>query len=344
MASSNAFDTDPRAPALRRFLEHNLPALERPPILASSDASARRYWRITHADQHSDMVMDAPPPGEAIAPFLSVAARLEATGVPVPRRGAVDLEQGFLLLEDLGDCTLFQWRHGHSVQAVEEKLAEAVRWLPVIARADVSGLPVFDAERLNREMDLFPEWYAPHVAQRPFTAADQADWQAWRNLISSRLIAQPQVFVHRDYHSRNLMVHEHSGALVTIDFQDAVTGPLAYDLVSLLRDSYIAWPEPLVESMQALFWQSLPDSLRGDRSLHEFQQDFAWVAVQRHLKVLGIFARLSARDGKHGYLKDIPLTWQHLQKALAVLPELTEFAAWLAPFAPNEALKTASTT
>ncbi len=339
MASPNAFDTDPRAPALRRFLEHHLPALERPPILASSDASARRYWRITHADQRSGMVMDAPPPGEAIAPFLSVADRLEAAGVPVPQRGAVDLEQGFLLLEDLGDCTLFQWRHGHSVQAVEEKLAEAVRWLPVIARADASGLPVFDAERLNREMNLFPEWYAPHVAAHPFTAADRATWQAARDLISARLIAQPQVFVHRDYHSRNLMVHEHSGALVTIDFQDAVTGPLAYDLVSLLRDSYIAWPEPLVESMQALLWHSLPDTLRGGRSLQEFQQDFAWVAVQRHLKVLGIFARLSERDGKHGYLKDIPLTWQHLHKALAALPELAPFTDWLTAFAPGDSVK-----
>ena len=339
MASSNAFDTDPRAPALRRFLEQNLPVLERPPILASSDASARRYWRITHADQRSDIVMDAPPPGEAIAPFLGVADRLEAAGVPVPWRGAVDLEQGFLLLEDLGDCTLFQWRHGHSVQAVEEKLAEAVRCLPLIAAADTSGLPVFDAERLNREMDLFPEWYAPHVAARPFTAADHAIWQAARDRISARLITQPQVFVHRDYHSRNLMVHEHSGTLVTIDFQDAVIGPLAYDLVSLLRDSYINWPEPLVESMQALLWRALPDALRGNRSLQEFQQDFAWVAVQRHLKVLGIFARLSMRDGKHGYLKDIPLTWQHLHKALAVVPELAEFTEWLAAFTPADPTK-----
>ncbi|WP_407276101.1 aminoglycoside phosphotransferase family protein [Halothiobacillus sp. DCM-1] len=337
MPAPNAYATDPRAPALTAFLAQAAPSLAKPPELASSDASARRYWRITLPDHRTQIVMDAPPPGEAIAPFLQVAERLEAAGVPVPQRGAVDLHNGFLLLEDLGDCTLFQWRHGHAVRAVEEKLAEAVRWLPVIAGADTRNLPAFDAGRLNQEMDLFADWYAAQPAIRTMTAADRAQWIAWRDRISARLIEQPQVFVHRDYHSRNLMVHEHGGRLVTIDFQDAVKGPLAYDLVSLLRDSYIDWPEPLVESMQAAFWDALPPPLRAGQTLSGFRQDFAWVAVQRHLKVLGIFTRLSQRDGKHGYLKDIPLTWRHLQKALAQLPELDAFAAWLADFAPKAA-------
>lgn len=335
MPPSSSFATDPRTPNLRAFLERALPGLDRPPLLASSDASARRYWRVTTPDQHTHMVMDAPPPGEAIAPFLTVADRLDAVGVPVPARGAVDLTHGFLLLEDLGDCTLFQWRHGHGIAAVEEKLAEAVRWLPVIAGADATDLPVFDQQRLNQEMDLFPDWYVPHVAARAFTAADATAWQSFRDQISAQLITQSQVFVHRDYHSRNLMVHEHTGQLVTIDFQDAVSGPLPYDLVSLLRDSYIDWPEPLVESLQAQFWQSLPEVWRAGKDFAEFRQDFAWVAVQRHLKVLGIFARLSQRDGKHGYLKDIPLTWRHLQKSLAMLPALAPFARWLAAFAPR---------
>ncbi len=339
MPQTPPFATDPRAPALRAFLARTLPDLTEPPELASSDASARRYWRLSLPNQRSLIVMDAPPPGEAIAPFLAVAERLRAAGVPVPDCGAVDLTHGFLLLEDLGDCTLFQWRHGHAVREVEGKLAEAVHLLPRIAAADARGLPTFDQSRLNQEMDLFRDWYIPHEAARPFTENDHAKWLCWRDTISAKLITQPQVFVHRDYHSRNLMVHEANGALVTIDFQDAVSGPLAYDLVSLLRDSYIDWPEPAVEAMQALFWQSLPDTLKAGKLLAEFRQDFAWVAVQRHLKVLGIFARLSHRDGKHGYLLNLPLTWQHLQKALTALPELAELAAWIEDFDPRQTVR-----
>jgi len=335
MPHSSHPSNDPRLPARAQFLAAHCAGCVAPPVLASADASARRYWRLRLADGSTRMLMDAPPP-ENIAAFLAIQARLAAAGVPVPQVGACDLAQGFLILEDLGDCTLFQWRHGQSVDAVNAKLKQAVALLLGIAATDAGGLPKFSPERLNTEMDLFPEWYAAKYLGQPFTSAQSLVWQTQRDVISARLSAMPQVFVHRDYHSRNLMVRDAHAEhpLVTIDFQDAVRGPLAYDLVSLLRDSYIDWPQAQVTALQAYFWANLPPAYQASQNLAQFCADFHWVAVQRHLKVLGIFARLSLRDGKHGYLKDLPLTWKHLQRALAELPELHTLSELLTPYAP----------
>lgn len=277
--------------------------------------------------------MDAPPPGEDIRPFIDVQARLAASGVAVPSLFERDTEQGFLILEDLGGDTFFHWRQDQSIDSVHAQLEKAVRLLAPIGRTETSGLPRFDHAMLTREMDLFSDWYIARYHGTPFNTEQTHRWQRLRDQISARLQTLPQGFVHRDYHSRNLMVHQ--GRMVTIDFQDAVSGPLPYDLVSLLRDSYIDWPEATVAAMQAVFWQQCPLALRQTWPLEQMRKDFAWVAVQRHLKVLGIFARLSIRDGKHGYLKDLPLTWQHLQKALAQLPELSDLAGLIAPFSPE---------
>ncbi|HQS02835.1 MAG TPA: phosphotransferase [Halothiobacillus sp.] len=336
MLPSSRVPNDPRYPALIQFIDQYLPDADAPPTLASADASARRYWRVRLSDGSTRVIMDAPPPGENIGAFLAIQARLHEAGVPAPRVEAHDLTNGFLILEDLGDCTLFQWRHGHSVEAVNALLAHAVRLLPSLAAADTTGLPKFDVARLNTEMDLLPDWYAARYHERPFSDAQNAQWQLARDAISTKLQTMPQGFVHRDYHSRNLMVCDLGGApdLVVIDFQDAVRGPLAYDLVSLLRDSYIDWPQAQVTALQTQFWAQLPAEVQAAHSLEAFQTDFNWVAVQRHLKVLGIFARLSLRDGKHGYLKDIPLTWKHLQRALAGIAELAPLAELLASFAP----------
>lgn len=327
-----AFLDDPRYPALSHFLAQMMPETHTQPILVSSDASGRRYWRTRLKSGETRIIMDAPPPGEDVLPFIDVQQRLARIGIPVPTLHAQDTTQGFLLLEDLGDETLFQWRHGQSPQRVTEKLQTAVALLPTLAEGDTDGLPEFDAERLGREMDLLPEWYIQHHCQHALSPAEQAQWNQIRDRICARLITMPQVFVHRDYHSRNLMVQP--DRLTVIDFQDAVRGPLAYDLVSLLRDSYIDWPADVILAMQALYWEHVPTALGHGQSLDEFRADFAWVAVQRHLKVLGIFARLSFRDGKHGYLHDLPLTWRHLHRALALIPELEDLAALLAPFAP----------
>jgi aminoglycoside/choline kinase family phosphotransferase len=337
MTQSLRSPNDPRLPQLIQFIAQHHPDHATPPKLASADASARRYWRVRLADGSTRIIMDAPPPNENIGPFLAIQARLAAANAPVPAVGAFDEAQGFLVLEDLGDCTLYQWRHGHSINAVHSKLEQAVALLPNIARTPTQGLAAFDAAKLNAEMDLFTEWYAARHLNQPMSEPQYQLWQDLRDTISARLIAMPQVFVHRDYHSRNLMVREADPerSLVVIDFQDAVQGPLAYDLVSLLRDSYIDWPDSQVDALKQMFWHSLPPEWQENQNFAQFNQDFNWVAVQRHLKVLGIFARLSIRDDKHGYLKDLPLTWKHLQRALAGLPELSPLAALLAPYAPT---------
>lgn len=305
-----------------------------PPRLASSDASTRRYWRVDCGEE-SLIVMDEPPAlgGESIAPFVDVQRRLRHAAVDVPAIHAVDEPAGLVLLEDLGDATLFHWLPEADPAEGGEKLAQAVDLLPTIAHADFTGLPAFDAPRLRTEMDLLPDWYLDRLQNRSFTAAEHGIWQAACDRIAERLQRMPQVFVHRDYHSRNLMVC--GNRLITIDFQDAVSGPLPYDLVSLLRDSYIDWPEPQVEAMQTRFHRLARAQGLYAGDLPQFHEDFAWVAVQRHLKVLGIFARLSVRDGKHDYLGDLPLTWRHLHKALDRLPELADLKTLLADRAPT---------
>ena len=324
---------DERTAALLVFVRSHFPDAPAP-ALASSDASARRYWRLRLANGDTRIIMDAPPPGEDVRPFIDVQKRLTAAGVTVPNIFERDTEQGFLVLADLGDCTFFQWRHGHSVEAVIAQLEKAVQLLSPMAHTDTTDLPRFDTAMLNREMDLFVDWYITYYHGTAFNDEQTAQWQRLRGLISLWLQTMPQGFVHRDYHSRNLMVQD--DRLVTIDFQDAVHGPLPYDLVSLLRDSYIDWPEDRVSKLQLVFWQECPPERRETWPLEQMRNDFAWVAVQRHLKVLGIFARLSIRDGKHGYLKDLPLTWKHLQKALAQLPELSDLAELIAPFSPMD--------
>lgn len=312
-------------------LGHPITAAPEP---ASSDASTRRYWRVQCGDE-SLIVMDEPPElgGDSIEPFVDVQKRLTRAAVDVPTIYAVDDQTGLVLLEDLGDATLFHWLPDASETEVDAKLIQAVDMLPAIAKSDRHDLPVFDAPRLQTEMELLPDWYLDRLLARSFSASERRVWQTACRGITDRLNAMPQSFVHRDYHSRNLMVL--GDRMVTIDFQDAVSGPLPYDLVSLLRDSYIDWPEPLVEAMQARFHRQVHEQGLYEADLQQFREDFAWVAVQRHLKVLGIFARLSIRDGKHRYLDDLPLTWRHLQKSLAKCPELTELKDLLSNRAPD---------
>lgn len=323
---------DLRAAAIDRWLgQLGQPCLE-PPTLASSDASTRRYWRVRIQDG-SRIVMDESVI-ESIPPFVDVQQRLARIGVPVPYIEAVDVEAGLVLLEDLGDDTFYHWMPQQDAQSITDRLTQAVDLLPSIASTTSVGLPAFDANRLQTEMELLPEWYLGRLLDKPFSAEERARWEAVCRKITDRLTAMPQVFVHRDYHSRNLMVQP--DRLVTIDFQDAVTGPLPYDLVSLLRDSYVDWSEPQVVAMQIRFHQLAQAQGLYAENEHCFREDFAWVAVQRHLKVLGIFARLSIRDGKHRYLDDLPLTWQHLHKSLGQIPALADLAALLSDRAPDK--------
>ncbi|WP_158611854.1 aminoglycoside phosphotransferase family protein [Guyparkeria sp. SCN-R1] len=326
--------TDSRREAAHAFLERHAPgfgALRS----ASSDASNRRYWRAQGANGKSLVVMDSPPDKEPLDSFLDVQARLEQAGLPVPHIHARDLVGGFLLLDDLGNDTLFSWQAGADPAPRAHALAECRAQLVTVAQVDRGRLPAFDAPRLITEMQLFDNWYRAGHLGVEWSNEQARCWEELRDRIASRLAAMPAVFVHRDYHSRNLMRDEAGWAI--IDFQDAVAGPLPYDLVSLLRDSYIDWPGDWVESELDAFWEQARKARLTDIEREAFIEDFAWVAVQRHLKVLGIFARLSRRDGKHGYLDDLPLTWRHLQWALDRAPELAPLRELITGLEPENA-------
>lgn len=281
---------------------------------ASADASFRRYFRVTEDSGESLILMDAPPDKEPLDAFLAVADLFEAAGLHVPARLAVNQDDGFLLLEDLGRTDFLTALAGQSATTAKPLYREAwqalVRlqaWGLAQPAPQLAGLPIYSAERLTAEMQLFSEWYAPVHKGLPLTDEEQAALSSIQDLLVRQALAQPQVIVHRDFHSRNLMVLPSDGPGV-IDFQDAVLGPITYDLASLLRDAYKPWEEAEQIDFAIGYWE---DARRAGLPIaddfSEFWRDFEWMGLQRHLKVLGIFARLSHRDGKHGYLNDLPV-------------------------------------
>jgi aminoglycoside/choline kinase family phosphotransferase len=294
---------DSRLEQLRGWLGAHLRAGALELKLASADASFRRYFRVTLGDARSWIAMDAPPEREDCRPFVRVAALLRAAGVNAPEVLAQDLGRGFLLLTDLGDTTYLDALNADNADRLFGDAIEAlIKWQSA-SREGV--LPPYDEGLLRRESDLFADWYVGrHLALRLADAQRQALAEAI-TLVISRSLAQPAVYVHRDYMPRNLMVSDPNPGV--IDFQDAVFGPITYDLVSLTRDAFVSWEEERVIDWAARYWhkakrQGLP--VRADFS--EFYRDFEWMGLQRHLKVIGIFARLHYRDGKSGYLKDVP--------------------------------------
>jgi len=286
---------------------------------ASADASFRSYWRIARGDGSTLVLMDAPPGHEDVRPWLDVAARLERAGVAAPRVLASDAARGFVLMQDLGQATLLPALDGHSVDALYGRAMALL--LRMQARADAAGLPPYDEPRLVAEMELMPEWFLErHLGFVP--DCDQWDEveMAFRALTNAAL-AQPAVFVHRDFHSRNLMLQP-DGTLATIDFQDAVRGPLSYDLVSLLRDCYVAWPEARVHGWVEEYRRQLAHAGIADVDAATFRRWFDLMGLQRHIKVLGIFCRLWYRDGKRGYLGDLPLVWRYTREVGLRYPEV----------------------
>ncbi len=289
---------------------------------ASADASFRRYFRVHMANQ-TLIAMDAPPPQEDCRPFVHVAEVLLLAGLNVPRVIAQDLEQGFLLLSDLGDTTYLSRLNENTADALYRDASNALVTMQLASKAGV--FPTYDEALLTREMQLFPDWY---VAKHLAITLDQADMQVLQAtfaLLNTNILAQAAVYVHRDYHSRNLMVCDGDGNHNpgVLDFQDAVYGPITYDLVSLFKDAYIAWEEERVLDWTVRFWQSARQAgLPVPADFADFYRDFEWMGVQRHIKVLGIFARLCHRDGKDGYLKDMPLVMDYLRRACARYIEL----------------------
>jgi hypothetical protein len=279
---------------------------------ASADASFRRYFRVDTPDGQSLIVMDAPPPQEDVRPFVKVAELFSATGVSVPAILAQDTERGFLLLSDLGSTTYLQQLNPDTAHQLYIDAIDALILLQVQSRAGV--LPVYDRELLHRELMLFPDWYITRHLKATLTDAQTADLNRVFDVLLANNLAQAPVYVHRDYHSRNLMVMS-KGNPGILDFQDAVYGPITYDLVSLLRDAYIQWDEELVLDWVIRYWERARRAgLPVSHDVDAFYRDFEFMGLQRHLKVLGIFARLYHRDGKDGYLNDMPMVMDYTRK------------------------------
>jgi aminoglycoside/choline kinase family phosphotransferase len=301
---------------------------------ASADASFRRYFRVWNAAGQTLVAMDAPPEHEDLAAYLRVSRLLEGCGVHVPHVHAQDPEQGYALLEDLGSRHLLTALNegGDPERLYAEALDELLR-LQLAGEGASHQLPPYDHAVLLREMQLLPDWYCRrHLGFEPDAAesrllAETFDW------LAREALGQPQVFVHRDYHSRNLMITAERSPGV-IDFQDALRGPVGYDLASLLKDCYVQWPRARVEAWVANFRASLRAGGAAGRALGggsdaEFLRWFDLIGLQRHLKVLGIFARLFWRDGKSGYLGDLPRTLQYVRDASALYPELAAFSRFV---------------
>ena len=291
---------------------------------ASADASFRRYFRLTRSDGNAQIVMDAPPTHEDCRPFVAIARVLGDAKVNVPTVHAQDLEQGFLLLSDLGESTYLTALNAFlgddseaNAAAAQPLYRAALSALVAIQQADATSLPPYDDALLRRELELFPEWYLGKHLGITLDAKQRAALDTIFNALIDNHLAQPQVFVHRDYHSRNLMqtsTHLNSQPGV-LDFQDAVRGPITYDLVSLLRDAYIEWPEAVQLDWAIRYWEAARTAgLPIQAAFDDFYRDFEWMGLQRHLKVLGIFARLYHRDSKDGYLKDLPLVLRYARK------------------------------
>ena len=278
---------------------------------ASSDASFRRYFRISLPNR-SLIVMDAPPQQENCAPFVHVAQLFNEAGVHVPEILAQDLAQGFLLLSDLGADTYLSRLNNQTADALYGDANRALIQIQLASQPD--QLPAYDAALLLREMRLFPDWYIAKHLQVQLSPSQTAVLENALQLILANVLAQPAVYVHRDYHARNLMVSDLNPGV--LDFQDAVYGPVTYDLVSLYKDAYIAWDEERILDWTVRYWEAAKRAhLPVAEDFGAFYRDFEWMGMQRHIKVLGIFARLYHRDGKDGYLKDMPLVLDYLRKA-----------------------------
>jgi aminoglycoside/choline kinase family phosphotransferase len=278
---------------------------------ASADASFRRYFRAKFADK-TLVVMDAPPQHEDCKPFLHVGRLFEEAGVHVPHVHAQDLAQGFLLLSDLGGSTYLQVLTKENAQSLYAEATDALIKIQLASR--MAELPAYDETLLRRELNLFPEWYiAKHLGINLTPKQSDALERTCQKILSNNL-AQPCVYVHRDYHSRNLMNSQPNPGV--LDFQDAVYGPITYDLASLFKDAYIKWDEEEVMDWIIRYWEKARKAgLPVREDFGEFYRDYEMMGVQRHIKVLGIFARLYHRDGKDGYLKDMPLVMDYLRRA-----------------------------
>ena len=290
---------------------------------ASSDASFRRYFRW-EGEGRSFVVMDAPPPQENCKPFVDIAFLLAKSGINVPKIYAEDLERGFLLLNDLGNKTYLDVIDGENADALFDDALQALlafQQLPMVA-----PLPSYDVALLRRELELFPEWYVKRELGVEFNAAQQQQWQQISDLLIDSALAQPKVLVHRDYMPRNLRLSEPNPGV--LDFQDAVYGPVTYDVTCLFKDAFLSWPEERVRGWLENYWQQASAlNIPVQPDFEDFLRASDLMGVQRHLKVIGIFARICHRDGKPRYLADVPRFFSYIEAVIARRPELAELQA-----------------
>ena len=301
---------------------------EQIPVLqpVSGDASFRRYFRAQLADGRHYIVMDAPPQQEDCQPFVKVAKLLRDGGVNVPQIVQANLAQGWLVLSDFGDETFLAALDTHPAHDLYLQAIQTLLGIQRVMPGDV--VPPYDRERLLRELQLFENWYLVRHLGVTLTDAERAALDVLFARLLDNIAAQPTVLVHRDYHSRNLMVTEQG--LGVLDFQDAVAGAITYDLVSLLRDAYVDWDEAQVIDWAIRYWDEARRSgLPVQADFGEFYRDFEWMGLQRHLKVLGIFARLNVRDGKPVYLNDIPRVLAYVRATAARYREFSPLLAVL---------------
>ncbi len=297
-----------------------------PPI---ADASHRRYFRV-QAGADSWIAMDAPPERIDSQSFVAVERRLRDAGVHVPDIVASDLERGFLLLEDLGQRPYHQALDAGNAAALLDQAADAL--ITIQRRADAAGLPEYDAGLLAGELDLFPTWFVRRHWRVEPSNREEAGWKAFCERLIKHVLAQPRVFCHRDYMPRNLMLCDPNPGI--LDFQDAVLGPISYDPVCLYRDAFLSWPPHRVDTwLEAYRRKAELASLPVPNSAERWRRDCDLMGVQRHLKVLGIFARIRYRDGKPRYLNDAARFFDYLDQALARNAELEELGVLLSSWA-----------
>lgn len=334
-------DQDVRLQHLKVWLDEQLPILFTqqgwgavPPATltaASSDASFRRYFRW-QGEGRSLIVMDAPPPQENCKPFVDIAFLLAKSGINVPKIYAEDLDRGFLLLNDLGNQTYLDVINGENADDLFRDALQALlafQQLPMVA-----PLPSYDVALLRRELELFPQWYVKRELGIELDTAQQELWQQASDLLINSALAQPKVLVHRDYMPRNLMLSEPNPGV--LDFQDAVYGPVTYDVTCLFKDAFLSWPEERVRGWLEDYWRqagSLGIPVQPD--FEDFLRASDLMGVQRHLKVIGIFARICHRDGKPRYLADVPRFFAYIEAVIARRPELAPLDKLLRSLRPG---------
>jgi len=321
--------SDSRLALLTRWIMHDLGFAGSRLEIASADASFRRYFRLTRGSD-SYIVMDAPPDKEPLGPFVAVARMMLGMGLNVPVVLARETSQGFLLLTDLGTRQyLAELEAGRNVERLYDEALGALVKMQTRGRAGAAELPPYDRASLEREMQLMPEWFLRRHLQIEPGASERAMLESLFDALAQSALEQPVTFVHRDYHSRNLLVGDGTEPGI-LDFQDAVRGAVSYDLVSLLKDCYIAWPRERVLAWVLEYRARLEAAgfaIGADDA--RFIRWFDLMGLQRHIKVLGIFARLYHRDGKFGYLKDLPRVLRYVEEAAALYQETSALADFI---------------